>query len=104
MNEEKGKLNCEICKHGNLNAQVLVDHLDSGQFQANVCIHCTLCGVPFRFIGLPCGVDLNGATTNPDATEARLSIAPEREVVPLIEGAPTKFSIRARRFPRQRRR
>jgi len=83
------------CPHEVFKAEVDVNRLvDTGRFQADVRIKCEQCGTPFRFIGLPCGLDLNGAATNPDATEARLSIAPKGEVIPLIEGAPMGFSIR----------
>jgi hypothetical protein len=64
------------------------------RFEADVRITCIQCGVPFRFIGLPAGLDLNGAATNPDATEARLAIAPKGAVVSFVDGAPLGFSIR----------
>lgn len=47
-----------------------------------------------RFIGLPAGLDLNGAATSADAEEARLIIAPKGEVLNCIEGAPLGFSIK----------
>jgi hypothetical protein len=83
------------CTHENYAAEVDENRLeDSGRFQADVRIKCANCGLPFRFIGLPAGLDLNGAATSPDATEARLAIAPKGEVVNMIEGAPMGFSIR----------
>lgn len=82
------------CKHKNFDANVEVSRLeDIGRFTADVRIHCRDCGVPMRFIGLPAGVDLNGAAVSADATEARLAIAPRGEVIPPIEG-PQGFSIR----------
>ncbi|HKB35360.1 MAG TPA: hypothetical protein VKD72_02835 [Gemmataceae bacterium] len=39
-------------------------------------IRCEQCGTPFRFIGLPAGLGLNGAAVSVDGTEARLAIAP----------------------------
>lgn len=82
------------CPHPDFAAHVNVVRLeDSGRFAADVRIHCTACGVPMRFIGLPAGVDLEGAATSPDATEARLAIAPKGEVVPAVEG-PVGFSVR----------
>jgi hypothetical protein len=75
------------CQHEDFEAAVDVHRLeDSGRFQADVRINCKECGLPFRFIGLPAGLDLNGAATSADATEARLSIAPKGEVVSAIEG------------------
>ena len=84
------------CKHENFDASVEVNRLeDIGRFVADVKINCLDCGVPFRFIGLPAGVDINGAAVSADATEARLSIAPKGEVITSIEGGkPTGFSIR----------
>lgn len=84
------------CKHENFTANVAVNRLeDIGRFAADVRIECVDCGVPMRFIGLPCGVDLNGAAVNSDATEARLAIAPKEEVIPPIEGGkPVGFSVR----------
>lgn len=48
-----------------------------------------------RFLGLPAGLDLEGAAVSADATEARLAIAPKGEVVTAIEGGtPVGFSVR----------
>jgi hypothetical protein len=85
----------EHCEHEVFAAEVDVNRLtDSGRFQADVRIKCSQCGTPMRFIGLPCGLDLNGAATNPDATEARLAIGPKGQVIPFVEGAPMGFSVR----------
>jgi hypothetical protein len=83
------------CSHEEFHANVEVSRLiDSGRFSASVTIKCAQCGTPMRFIGLPAGLDLNGATTNPDATEGRFAIAPKGEVVSMLDGAPMGFSIR----------
>jgi len=86
----------EACQHADFIANVAVNRLeDSGRFSADVRIQCKDCGIPFRFIGLPAGLDLNGAATSADATEARLAIAPKGEVINAIEGgSPVGFSIR----------
>lgn len=85
----------ESCKHESFAAEVDVNRLeDSGRFSADVRIACADCGLKFRFIGLPCGLDLNGAAVSIDATEARLAIAPVGQVVSVLEGAPTGFSVR----------
>lgn len=69
------------CDHPDFEAHVAVARLsDSGRFNADVRIKCTKCGEPFRFIGLPCGIDLNGAAVSVDGTEARLAIAPRNGV------------------------
>lgn len=83
------------CQHKDFIANVAVQRLeDIGRFQADVRITCSECGIPFRFIGLPSGLDLNGASTSADATEARLAIAPKGEVVSVLEGGVVGFSIR----------
>lgn len=83
------------CEHPDFAASVTVNRLaDSGRFAADVTIRCTACGVPFRFIGLPCGVDLNGAAVSVDGTEARLAIAPQGEVATPFDGAASGFTVR----------
>lgn len=89
------------CKHENFEAQVDVNRLQHKEgddsklrFTADVRIRCTECGVPMRFIGLPAGLDLNGASVSADGCEGRFAIAPKGEVVNVIEGAPLGFTIR----------
>lgn len=80
------------CDHMNFMANVEVARLEPSKiggtmrFSADVTIHCTECGVPFRFIGLPAGVDLNGAATSVNGEEARLAIAPRGQVGNLLDG------------------
>jgi hypothetical protein len=51
--------------------------------------------MPFRFIGLPVGLDLEGASVSIDGTEARLAIAPRGEVLtPLTDKECRGFTIR----------
>jgi len=85
------------CEHPDFVANVAVNRLtDIGRFQADVRINCAKCGVAMRFIGLPGGVDLNGAAVSADATEAHLAIAPKGEVIPpLAPDSPVGFSVRA---------
>lgn len=83
------------CSHPDFRANVTVSRLqDSGRFSADVTIRCAACGVPFRFLGLPAGLDLNGAAVSVDGTEARLAIAPPGEVNSFMDGAPQGFSVR----------
>lgn len=85
-----------MCEHRNFEATVEVNRLEgSGRFNADVRITCTECGTPFRFIGLPAGVDLNGAAVSVDGTEARLAIAPKGEVITPLEGV-GGFTVRRR--------
>lgn len=69
-----------MCKHMEFSAQVNVLRLeDSGIFNCDITIKCVECGEPFSFIGLPSGVDLEGAMVSIDDTEARLAIVPGRQ-------------------------
>lgn len=84
------------CLHENFSARVNVNRLtDSGRFNADVTIKCADCGEPFRFLGLPCGSDLNGAAVSADGTEARLAIGTSETVANIIEGnCPVGFTVR----------
>ena len=83
------------CKHPNFNASVEVNRLeDISRFVADVKISCAECGVLMRFIGLPAGLDLNGASVSVDGTEGRFAIAPKGEVVSELEGTPIGFTVR----------
>lgn len=66
------------CKHNvEHDAHVAVACLeDSGRFQVEISIKCKHCGRPFQFLGLPLGIDLNGAAMSVDGLQARLAIAP----------------------------
>lgn len=85
------------CEHPEFGADVVVNRLQDTTpvaFTVNITITCMECGVAMRFLGLPCGVDLNGAAVSADGTEARLAIAPEGEVRALIDGP--SFTVRGR--------
>ena len=84
------------CKHEQFFANVDVQRLeDTGRFAADIRIKCIQCDTPFRFIGLPAGVDLNGAAVSIDGTEARLAIAPKGEVItPLESSSVHGFTVR----------
>jgi len=60
----------------------------------DVRVKCSDCELPFRFIGLPAGVDLNGAAVSIDACEGRFAIAPKGQVVSVLEGGVMGFSVR----------
>lgn len=84
------------CEHTSFDCCVNVNRIeDIGRFSADVTIRCMDCGTPFRFIGLPAGLDLNGASVSVDGTEARLAIAPKGEVVTPLESTKTSgFTVR----------
>ena len=82
------------CPHEIFEASVNVNRLeDVGRFCADITVHCTQCQTPFRFIGLPIGLDLNGASVSVDGTEAHMAIAPKGEVLTPLDG-PTGFTVR----------
>lgn len=84
------------CVHMNFQANVSVARLeDIGQFNAEVKIKCAECGMPFRFLGLPIGLNLQGACIAPDGLEARLAILPQDRVPAPLDGF-TGYQIGAR--------
>ena len=84
----------KACKHEEFAVNTVVNRLeDTGRFQADITIKCDQCGTPFRFLGLPLGVDLNSAAVSFDGTEARMAIAPKGEAVPPISGV-EGFSVK----------
>src|SRR4051812_4535883 len=89
------------CKHESFDCAVNINRLeDIGRFQADVTVMCTRCGVPFRFIGLPAGLDLNGASVSVDGCEARMAIAPKGEVVAPLESVTCAgFTVRKTQGP-----
>lgn len=84
------------CVHMNFSAQVNVHRLsDTGRFSADINIKCSECQEPFRFLGLPAGLDLNGACVSADGTEARLAIGTADTVANILDGnCPVGFTVR----------
>jgi hypothetical protein len=83
------------CEHRNFRVDATVNRLeDIGRFNIDIRVTCEDCNTPFRFIGLPCGIDLNGAAVSANAEEARLAIAPRGQVLSELEGTPIGFTIR----------
>lgn len=83
------------CEHEQFEAKVDVHRMtDSGRFEADVRIKCKQCDEYFRFLGLPCGLDLNGAAVSADGTEARLAIGTNETVANIVEGVcPVGFTV-----------
>lgn len=88
------------CEHQTFDASVEVNRvLGDGdgeppiRFTVDVAIRCRDCGLPFRFIGLPHGLDMNGAAVSANGEEARLCIAPQGEVLTMVDGV-TGFTAR----------
>ncbi len=68
------------CEHkefiGNFNIARLED---SKGFMAEMTVKCAECDEPFKFLGLPLGLNMHGAAVDPTLTEARIAIAPLSE-------------------------
>ena len=85
-----------FCKHLRFHADVSVNtSTDIDRHTASIRIKCANCGKPMRFICLPIGEDLNGASVSPDGQEARMAIHPIGEPVPgLSDEGPASFRIK----------
>ena len=89
-----------MCEHVNFEANVAVALMPSveggpiNRWMADVTVKCAECGLPFRFIGLPAGMDLNSPCVSVNAEEARMPIAPRGHVLSELEGGPQGFSVR----------
>ena len=88
------------CKHENFACECDVARLSEKEdrpitrYSMDVRVRCADCGLPFRFIGLPTGLDLNGASVSVDGTEGRFAIAPRGQVISVLEGAINGFTVR----------
>jgi len=87
------------CVHEMMTSSVTVNRIanDAGvivRYQADVTITCEQCSTKFRFIGLPAGLDLNGAAVSVDGCEGRFAIAPKGEVLSELEGTPIGFTVK----------
>lgn len=84
-----------VCAHRTKHrAEVDVNCLeDSGNFMADVRIWCADCGQPFRFIGLPMGLDMKGAAMSVDGTEGRFAVHPANDTPHPLSGF-TGFGVK----------
>ena len=68
------------CKHLNFHASVGVARLeDTGGFMAEIRVECADCKMPFQFLGLEPGLDMQGARVSIDGLEANIAICPQGE-------------------------
>jgi hypothetical protein len=66
---------------------VRIDYLeDTGRYMCEVKLKCVDCGQPFRFMGLPLGLNMNGAAMGLDGLEARLAIMPADRIPHPLQG------------------
>lgn len=89
------------CEHHDFAANVEVGRIQDGEggpvvkYMADVRIVCADCGTPFRFIGLPSGVDYKSPMVSVNGEELRAPIAPQGEVASVLEGGDdVGFTIR----------
>lgn len=83
------------CPHKQFDCNVNIARIeDIGRFMAEVRVTCQQCGTPFRFIGLPAGMDYNSPCVSMDACELRAPVAPKGKVVSELKGGPQGFTIR----------
>lgn len=86
------------CPHMNFTAQVNVARIeDKGAFAADVTIRCFDCGIPFQFLGLEPGLDMQGARVSIDGLEARLAICPQGQVPSPMDNIALKIGFGLKR-------
>ena len=99
MSDEKES----CCEHNEFNATVVTNRvLDENtkelvRFNVELKVWCSQCGMSLRFLGLPAGLDLDGASVSLDASEVRLAALPADRVYSELEGTPHGFTIRKER-------
>ncbi len=85
------------CAHESFSAAVGVHRVQDGpdkpiDFNADVRIKCAQCGLAFRFIGLPRGLNFDGPGMSVDGTEAHLAISPDG--LPSLAGGLRGFTVK----------
>lgn len=81
-----------MCQHEQFACNVNVGRITEVEggppthFMADVSIKCEQCGTPFRFLGLPLGLDMTGASVSFDGLEARLAIAEKGKAAAPVRG------------------
>ena len=64
-----------MCKHDAFHTEVEINRINDGKnYNVTIQIWCQICGKQFEFIGLPLGVNFDGAAMSTDGKEARLAI------------------------------
>ena len=70
----------EDCTHQQFKALVKVARLeDSGKFMAEITVTCSDCQEPFRFVGVPAGVNFERPAVSINGLELRAPIEPQIE-------------------------
>lgn len=71
------------CTHEEFETDATVTRLEDQKpmvFMLDIKVKCTKCGAPFRFVGLPGGLNFKRPMCSADAHEARLPIEPSSEL------------------------
>ncbi|HEU5276810.1 MAG TPA: hypothetical protein VFU97_24350 [Xanthobacteraceae bacterium] len=72
------------CKHEAFSTEAKIGRITEGDggpvvdYMLDVRVHCTQCGRPFAFKGLPVGLDFAGATMSVDGLEGHFAIYPAK--------------------------
>ena len=86
------------CAHMTFSANVAVNRIeDKGRFAADIRIKCAECGLPFQFMGLEPGLDMNGARVSLDGLEARMAICPQGKVPSPMDGFQLNIGFKGKR-------
>jgi hypothetical protein len=81
-----------LCEHRRFEANVTVVRIeDVGRFTADIHVRCADCGVRFRFLGLPMGLDPSRPTVSVDELELRAPIVPDAHLTSLMAGSEFGF-------------
>ena len=92
---KKPALDPKTCRHDSVSCILNFNRIeDVGRFMADIRIVCEKCHTPFRFVGLPAGMDYNSPCVSVDGCELRAPVAPRGEVLSEIEGTPIGFTVR----------
>jgi hypothetical protein len=88
------------CDHQNFHAEVKVGRISKGEggpithYVADVRVTCTVCNLPFEFVGVPTGFAFSGPHCSPDLQELRAPLRPAGASIVEEEAMPG-FRIRS---------
>lgn len=76
-----------MCKHnGDYIVECRVHYLVDSNYMLDLAVNCKGCGMPFRFKGLPVGLNMEGAAVDPMGLELRIKIVPaDQEEAPVMK-------------------
>lgn len=88
------------CKHSiNFHVHGEVSYIeDTDRHVVDIRVTCSSCGKKFIFLGLPAGMDYDGAAVSIDGVIGRFGIAPEGKAISELEGTPSGYTVRKAYF------